>query len=321
MELDTTPSGELPEEKELGEEVATEEPVGDEQEAATEEERTDVEAENAADTETIIDRNTATTDVDETVVEVETSSDKVPEQADQTTTTDAMSARLAKLAQLRERLSQSSKDNRADVIAEHARNKTNPKLEMRTERKKNEAEKLLARKEAEDKGEDYQRKKYWNYSAEDAAKWEKAQSKKIKRSDNAFTDYNQVAHKKYKKLVNEIKPNLSAYNEARHAIETMEGSGEAGSKEFSELLYRDANSLSYGGEGSKVSKDAAERLSEWQLEQIEKRNATSRRRPYSEDQDITYINERNARFNKKIARVYDKATKEIRDNFERGTAL
>ncbi|KAG5463656.1 MAG: hypothetical protein BJ554DRAFT_5668 [Olpidium bornovanus] len=80
-------------------------------------------------------------------------------------------------------------------------------------------------------------------------------------------DYNQVAHKKYKKLVGELKPNITAYNEAKAAIEELESSGAPGSAELSELLYRDANSLSYGGE-DKVSKEAAERLSQWQVEQL-----------------------------------------------------
>lgn len=35
----------------------------------------------------------------------------------------------------------------------------------------------------------------------------------------------------------------------------------------------------------------------------------------------TYINERNMRFNNKMARAYDKYTAEIRANFERGTAI
>lgn len=235
------------------------------------------------------------------------------------TSKPSIADRLAQLKQLKARLSQSTKDNRADVIAEDAKRKTNPRDELRFQRKKAEAEKLLARKDAEDNGEDYRRLQYWNYSAEDAARWEKAQEKKAKRANNAFTDYNQVAHKKYKKLIGELKPNVDAYNDAKAAIRSLEGSGEAGSDAFSEMLYRDANTLSYGVAGAAVSKEAAERLAQWQKDQSA--ITKSRRRQHNEDEDITYINERNARFNKKISRAYDKATKEIRDNLERGTAL
>jgi pre-mRNA-splicing factor SYF2 len=37
--------------------------------------------------------------------------------------------------------------------------------------------------------------------------------------------------------------------------------------------------------------------------------------------DISWINEKNRKFNQKISRFYDKYTKEIRENLERGTAL
>jgi len=54
---------------------------------------------------------------------------------------------------------------------------------------------------------------------------------------------------------------------------------------------------------------------------IDKRGKFSRKRLNEDEGDITYINEHNKVFNKKIARYYDKYTKEIRDSFERGTAL
>nr|KAF6508380.1 SYF2 pre-mRNA splicing factor [Rousettus aegyptiacus] len=55
--------------------------------------------------------------------------------------------------------------------------------------------------------------------------------------------------------------------------------------------------------------------------QIEKRDKYSRRRPYNDDADIDYINERNAKFNKKAERFYGKYTAEIKQNLERGTAV
>jgi len=54
---------------------------------------------------------------------------------------------------------------------------------------------------------------------------------------------------------------------------------------------------------------------------IEKREKYSRRRPYNDDADIDYINERNAKFNKKAERFYGKYTAEIKQNLERGTAI
>jgi len=72
---------------------------------------------------------------------------------------------------------------------------------------------------------------------------------------------------------------------------------------------------------------------------VDKKRKFSRKRANEDEGDITYINERNRVFNKKvghlsshrgeftsrlfiqIARFYDKYTTEIRASFERGTAL
>lgn len=62
-------------------------------------------------------------------------------------------------------------------------------------------------------------------------------------------------------------------------------------------------------------------LSPLDFSRDERRAKFSRRRAFDEDDDVTYINERNMHFNKKIARAYDKYTAEIKGNFERGTAL
>ena len=40
-----------------------------------------------------------------------------------------------------------------------------------------------------------------------------------------------------------------------------------------------------------------------------------------DDDDVTYINDKNKQFNNKLNRFYSKYTAEIRDSFERGTAL
>lgn len=76
------------------------------------------------------------------------------------------------------------------------------------------------------------------------------------------------------------------------------------------------------------------------LHSVDKKSKFSRKRANEDEGDITYINERNRVFNKKvrpsalmglvsltcsaltqIARYYDKYTAEIRASFERGTAL
>ena len=52
-----------------------------------------------------------------------------------------------------------------------------------------------------------------------------------------------------------------------------------------------------------------------------RRKTFSRRRAHNDDRDVDSINERNAVFNRKVGRAFDKYTVEIRQNLERGTAL
>ncbi|CAG8533218.1 6812_t:CDS:2 [Funneliformis caledonium] len=234
-------------------------------------------------------------------------------------------ARMEKFKKLRSRMDEGETANRKEVFEEHQRKKTNPKEIIKQERKREEAEKLLAKQQAEERGEDYERSKFWEYSAESVEKWEKKQEKKAKKSDVAFTDYNQVAHKKYKRQINELKPDLVTYKEQKAAavasssLVTTED-GQIVSVDTESNFYRDANSLQYASVDNQPTREAIDRVVADVNKTIAKREKSSRQKPVNEDDDITYINERNRRFNEKIGRFYDKYTKEIKENFERGTA-
>jgi peptidyl-prolyl isomerase G (cyclophilin G) len=56
-------------------------------------------------------------------------------------------------------------------------------------------------------------------------------------------------------------------------------------------------------------------------DQLLNRKRYSRRRAFYEDHDVTYINDRNMNFNKKLNRFFSKEAAEIKANLERGTAL
>ncbi|KIK00979.1 hypothetical protein K443DRAFT_7229 [Laccaria amethystina LaAM-08-1] len=71
----------------------------------------------------------------------------------------------------------------------------------------------------------------------------------------------------------------------------------------------------------KPSEDVIDRVVSKINNDIGKKGKISRKRLNEEEADITYFNEHNRVFNKKIARYYDKYTSEIRASFERGTAL
>ncbi|RCH91501.1 hypothetical protein CU097_012784 [Rhizopus azygosporus] len=232
-------------------------------------------------------------------------------------TTSSLEEKMAKLKQLQKRrATEVEQSNRRDRNLEFQRSKENPRLEAKLERKKEEALKLLEKQEARDNGEDFERKQFWKYSAESAEAWEKKQAKKAKMANNGFTDYTQLAHKKYVRLMSEFKPDLSTYKEKQlEVIERAIRNGEDPSD-----VVAMANSLDYASVNDKPSKEAIEKLAAETKKQIEKRETRSRERKEIVD-DISWINEKNRVFNQKIARFYDKYTKEIRENLERGTAL
>ncbi|KAI9296988.1 SYF2-domain-containing protein [Neoconidiobolus thromboides FSU 785] len=229
--------------------------------------------------------------------------------------------RLSKLDQLRKRMKESSEANRKEVFAEFQRSKANPKLDSKIERQRLEAERLQARMEAQDKGEDYERSRYWEYSAEQVEKWEQKEREKEERSEVGFTDHMQAAERRYKRLVNKIKPNMAAYNLQKDQTLPMTDIQHLGQVAISSALTKDNKSVQYLPIHPKPSSDAVERLATHVKDEIAKRGKFSKIRPVKEDEDVTYINDRNAHFNRKISRAYDKYTKEIKENFERGTAL
>jgi peptidyl-prolyl isomerase H (cyclophilin H) len=72
---------------------------------------------------------------------------------------------------------------------------------------------------------------------------------------------------------------------------------------------------------AKVSeRDGAKRLANEMKRRAEKK-ANQKRKIDFDETDVSYINDRNKRFNQKISRNFDEHTAEIRQNLERGTAL
>ncbi|KAF9962199.1 hypothetical protein BGZ72_009275 [Mortierella alpina] len=230
-----------------------------------------------------------------------------------------MAERMEKLKGLRQKLNASKQANRTDLMAEHQKSKVNRKEEHKKERAREEAEKLMAKRDAEEAGEDYERSQFWGYSAESVERWSEKQEAKRIRMDNKFTDWDQVNHKKYLKQVGELKPNLAAYNAKKEAAMHTNEDGELVVSSDSGF-YRDANSVAFLSD-AKPNALAVDRLAADVAKQIDARSRFSKRRAHKEDEDVNYINDANQRFNQKIARFYDKHTKEIRDDFERGTAL
>jgi len=85
--------------------------------------------------------------------------------------------------------------------------------------------------------------------------------------------------------------------------------------------FYDVSSLPINGLARKDSALAVLALKDELEDTQNRRQEFSRRRAYTEEGDVDYINERNRKFSQKAARYYDPYTEQIRENLERGTAL
>jgi hypothetical protein len=132
---------------------------------------------------------------------------------------------------------------------------------------------------------------------------------------NAFTDdqYHRAYEKKLKKLPT-AKPIVN-----REEDEGNERTTIASEKESSSFSLVE-NPLDYGKVNTEVSDAALEKLSKDIIEREQQRKKYGKRRLHV-DGDIDYINDQNAKFNRKLDRAFDKYTVEIRQNLERGTAV
>ncbi|KIK61354.1 hypothetical protein GYMLUDRAFT_58887 [Collybiopsis luxurians FD-317 M1] len=248
-----------------------------------------------------------------------------------------MEERKAKMDQLRKRLAASSRANRQSLIEESTKLKVTARDAARLERQRKLAETLRQKADAEERGEDVDRAKNWEYTIEENDEWEKKLARKKRRADFEFHDDAHAARRRYKKDLDLIKPVLVAYNKQKElamglapgTLTSFDPNAGPSSLQVApstleqqlaaENLYRDANTLMYGD--NKPSEEAIDRMVSKINKDIEKKGKFHRKRLNEDEGDITYINEHNRVFNKKIARYYDKYTAEIRASFERGTAL
>ncbi|KAJ3046701.1 hypothetical protein HK097_000620, partial [Rhizophlyctis rosea] len=236
--------------------------------------------------------------------------DQPPAEADSsskptTTAASRLAAQMERLAKLKASRAEAERLNRKEVHAVDRKEKENPKAEIRHAKKKREAEILQMQQNAKKEGVDYERARAIEYTVESVERWEEKRQEKKERANTGFSDHNQIAAKAYGKRIKELKPNLVSYNEQR----IVAGGG---SDEVDDGFYRGADSLAYAGVDSKASPAAIERVARDVEKAHEMRGKSSRRRAFNEDDDVTYVNERNMNFNKKISRAYDKYTADIR---------
>jgi pre-mRNA-splicing factor SYF2 len=252
-------------------------------------------------------------------------------QAPQDLKTSAMS-REERFKLLRSKHATSTKANHTEVIAEHRRMKLNPAYISKIERKKDEAQLKLAKDEVEEAGDDFERKRAWDWTMEESLAWDQRQAQKSRNRDEAgfagiclirikvsHLDYTQTAEKAYRKNINSFKPDLKEYQKARDDALQRTGSEEVIAVDKDRRFYTDANSL--GITDHKPTKEAMDRLVEDTKKREAEREAKRRKKRGDDDADISYINQRNKVFNKKLERFYDPYTRETREAFERGSGI
>ncbi|CAG9865184.1 unnamed protein product [Phyllotreta striolata] len=214
--------------------------------------------------------------------------------------------RMKKLRELHRQRNEARTHNHQEVVAEDARNKMPSNWESRKRR----AEWILndqkEREQAQQDGKDYDRSKLLNVSAIEAERFERM--KKKKNPDEGFSDYEAASVRQYNRqdlCTLFLHRYMERYEEQKQKL------GDA--------FYAGPNTIVHGLH--KDRPEAVDNLVKSVEDQIAKRSKYSRRRTHNDDADIDYINERNAKFNKKMDRFYGEHTAEIKQNLERGTAV
>lgn len=172
------------------------------------------------------------------------------------------------------------------------------------QRRKDLAHEKLMEAATEEAGDDYSRKRAWDWTAEESAAWDKKLAKKKShRDNNAFQSFGQDANKIYKRQVREMKPDTEGYERDKMAaIERAAASGglEIVETEEGELIAVDRDGSFYSTKdstefvGNKPSKDAIDKLvgeiRKAEEVRLKKRKERGNR---EEEGDVTYINEKN----------------------------
>ncbi|KAI9887225.1 MAG: pre-mRNA-splicing factor syf2 [Watsoniomyces obsoletus] len=251
-----------------------------------------------------------------------------------TTSEDALAKtkeRQERFKALQARAKKSAERNLKEAAAESQRLATDPNLLNSLSRRQAVASHNLLKADVIANGEDFERRRAWDWTVDEAERWDKRMEKKERhRQDVAFQDYQQQSRKVYKRQLRELQPDLEGYEKAKMAaVQRAATSGELEivETEDGELVAVDQSGTFYTSADStdfvdnKPDRAAVDRLV-GNLRKAEEARLRKRKNRKGEDEpDVTYINDKNKQFNQKLARFYNKYTAEIRDSFERGTMI
>lgn len=251
--------------------------------------------------------------------------------------------RMARFKALQSRASASQKSNLAEAGAEASRSSVDPSLLANLSRKAAVASHNLLKADTEEEGGSgaFERKRAWDYTIEESERWDERMEKKARNRDNvAFQDYSSEAGKIYERQMRDLEKrelkgemkNREEYEATKAAL--IEKAAQSGGLEIvemenGELVAIDNNGTFYSTAESvdfvesRPKRENVDRLVKDLLkaEEVALKKRRIRLGGDANDGDVTYINDKNKRFNQKLARFYDKYTGDIRESFERGTAI
>ncbi len=216
----------------------------------------------------------------------------------------------------------SAERNLKEAAAESQRLATDPNLLHSLSRRQAVASHNLLKADIVANGEDFERRRAWDWTVDEAERWDKRMEKKERhRQDVAFQDYQQHSSKVYKRQLRELQPDLEGYEkEKMAAVQRAATSGELEivETEDGELVAVDQSGTFYTSADStdfidnKPDRAAVDRLVA-NLRKAEESRLRKRKNRKGEDEpDVTYINDKNKQFNQKLARFYNKVGFEFR---------
>lgn len=251
--------------------------------------------------------------------------------------------RMARFKALQSRASASQKLNLAEARAEASRSSVDPSVLANLSRKAAVASHNLLKADTEEEGGTgaFERKRAWDYTVEESERWDERMEKKARQRDNvAFQDYSSEAAKMYERQIKNL-GNMELKGEIRHREEyeaskaaLIEKAAQSGGldiveMENGELVAIDKDGTFYSTSDTvdfvenRPKRENVDRLVKdmQKAEDARLKRRRDRLGADANDGDITYINDKNKQFNQKLARFYDRYTGDIRESFERGTAI
>ncbi|ERF74956.1 Pre-mRNA-splicing factor syf2 [Endocarpon pusillum Z07020] len=251
--------------------------------------------------------------------------------------------RMARFKALQSRASASQKSNLAEARAEASRSSVDPSLLANLSRKAAVASHNLLKADTEEEGGlgAFERKRAWDYTVEESERWDERMEKKARQRDNvAFQDYSSEAAKMYERQIKNLENmelkggirNREEYEASKAAL--IEKAAQSGGldiveMEDGELVAVDKDGTFYSTSDTvefvenRPKRENVDRLVKdmQKAEDARLKRRRDRLGADTNDGDITYINDKNKQFNQKLARFYDRYTGDIRESFERGTAI